>query len=250
MFGGPEGKVCFFFKLYFSACRFYNFTFCLRAVFPKAPPTIPALYFQYNAYLLIEPKCLSHACWCRPAQMLWLWALCLPQSLAVRLAPAFRRHTKRGSSSSCKQKTLNSVFVQMMMMIWHYVIEKNILYVEPYCAMFLGRVIRQCTCSTWSRRFRRFSLRYVSTLVMMPSSLILSFNNCLLSCGWINMLTHNMQTVHPDRSLPSTDKQDMSSTFPVTQYLRTVDTVPRCPMYQMEECCHRVIKMWIFLAII
>lgn len=39
------------------------------------------------------------------------------------------------------------------------------------------------TCSTWSRRFRRFSLRYVSTLVMIPSSLILSFSNCLLS--WV-----------------------------------------------------------------
>lgn len=47
-----------------------------------------------------------------------------------------------------------------------------------------------CTCSTWSRRFLKFSLRYVSTLVMMPSSLILSFSNCLLSCKWIKTSKH------------------------------------------------------------
>lgn len=73
---------------------------------------------------------------------------------------------------------------------------KDILYAEQYYEtydMFLGCLKRQRTCSTWSRRFRKFSLRYVSTLVMIPSSLILSFNNCLLSCGWIVSSTHKIQ---------------------------------------------------------
>lgn len=87
---------------------------------------------------------------------------------------------------------------------------ENILYAEPYYEtydMFLGtwELKRQRTCSTWSRRFRKFSLRYVSTLVMIPSSLILSFSNCLLSCGWIASSTHKIQTVTPVRSLPLAD---------------------------------------------
>lgn len=40
---------------------------------------------------------------------------------------------------------------------------------------------KEYTCSTWSKRFLKFSFRYVSTRVMIPSNLILSFSNCLFS---------------------------------------------------------------------
>lgn len=67
--------------------------------------------------------------------------------------------------------------------IGHITLQGYVFCMKSYVSS-LGLLDRERTCSTWSRRFRKFSLRYVSTLVMMPSSLILSFSSCLLSCEW------------------------------------------------------------------